>query len=230
MVGHLQHFAQLVGDEDDRFALFDQLAHDHEQLVGFLRGQHRGGLVKDEDARLAVEQLDNLDALLHPHGQIAHVGVGFDLQLVTLGNFEDARGGLVAVQKISGAHQFGPEHDVLGDGEDGDEHEMLVDHAHAGVDRVGGRMDNHLFPIHKDFALVRLVKAVEDVHQGGFARAVFPQQGKDFTLFEGEVNMIVGQHTGEAFGNTLEFENRSHRHSFIGIIRELVLMIVTYAQ
>ena len=30
------------------------------------------------------------------------------------------------------------EHDVLGDGEDGDEHEVLVDHADAGGDRVAG--------------------------------------------------------------------------------------------
>ena len=33
---------------------------------------------------------------------------------------------------------LGAEHDVLGDGEDGDQHEVLVHHADAGRDRVAG--------------------------------------------------------------------------------------------
>ena len=122
-VGHIQHFAQLVGNKDDRLSLMIQLAHDPEQLIRFLRGEHRGRLIKDEDIRLAVEQLDDLHALLHAHRQVAHVSVRVNFQLVALGNVADTRGCPGAVEETARAHLLGPQHDIFGDGENRDEHE-----------------------------------------------------------------------------------------------------------
>ncbi len=77
-VGDRQHLAQLVGDEDDRLALVDQGAHDLEELVDLGRRQHRGGLVEDQDVGVAVQRLDQLDALLRADRQLADQRVGID--------------------------------------------------------------------------------------------------------------------------------------------------------
>ncbi len=63
-VGNFQHFGQLVGDEDDGAALRDQRADGDEELVDLLRRQHGGRLVENEDAGVAIERLEDLDALL----------------------------------------------------------------------------------------------------------------------------------------------------------------------
>ena len=51
-VGNCQHFLELVGDEDDRNAPLGQLAHDAEQVFRFLRSQHGGRFVQDQDVGL----------------------------------------------------------------------------------------------------------------------------------------------------------------------------------
>ena len=72
-----------------------------------------------------------------------------------------------------------PERDVLGHGEDRDQHEVLVHHADAGGDRVLGGADVHRLVVDQDLALVGLDQPVQDVHQGGLAGAVLAEQGVD---------------------------------------------------
>ena len=98
-VGDGQHFLQLVGDEDDRDAALRQFAHDAEQIVGFLRRQHRRRLVQDQDVGVAVERLDDLDALLHAHRQIADDGVGIDVQPVLLRQLADALAAAAPIER-----------------------------------------------------------------------------------------------------------------------------------
>ena len=50
-VGDLQHLVQLMRDDDEGLAVGLHVAHDGEELVRLLRGQHGGGLVQDEDVR-----------------------------------------------------------------------------------------------------------------------------------------------------------------------------------
>ena len=69
-VGDLHYLLELVGDEEDSVAGFAQcLADAHEERSDFARGQHACRLVEDEDFGLAVERLQDLDALAHAHGQ-----------------------------------------------------------------------------------------------------------------------------------------------------------------
>ena len=49
-----------------------------EKLVGLAGGEHGGRLVEDEHARLAVQRLDDLDALLDADGEVLDEGVGVD--------------------------------------------------------------------------------------------------------------------------------------------------------
>ena len=57
------------------------------------------------------------------------------------------------------------EHDVFGDSEYGDQHEVLVDHANAGRHGVAGTLEFVNDTVQQDFALVRGIQAVEDVHE-----------------------------------------------------------------
>ena len=68
-IGDLEDFVQLVADEDDGVALTPQLAKDREDLLRLLRCQYRGRLVEDEDARVAVQGLQDLDPLLPADGE-----------------------------------------------------------------------------------------------------------------------------------------------------------------
>ena len=52
-----------------------QRPHDVHQVVGLLRGEHRGRLVEDQHLGVADQRLDDLDALLDADRQVLHQGV-----------------------------------------------------------------------------------------------------------------------------------------------------------
>ena len=60
-----------------------------EQRVALQRRQDGGRLVEDKDARVAIERLQNLDALAHTDGQFTHRGVRVDRQAMALGQLRD---------------------------------------------------------------------------------------------------------------------------------------------
>ncbi len=78
---------------------------------------------------------------------------------------------------------------------------MLVDHADAVADSVGRRLDGYDLTVQPNLALVRLIEAVENLHQRALARAVLAQQGVNFARAHVEINPVASQHTGEAFGD-----------------------------
>jgi len=117
----------------------------------------------------------------------------------------DPFSGFLAVQKDSVVDGFHTQHHVFRDGENRHQHEVLVHHADAQTDRIVGLVNLRLLAADKDFAGIGLIQSVEDVHQRRFAGAVFAQQGVDFPLFQRQVNVVVGEHAGEGFGDPAEF-------------------------
>jgi len=83
-VRNLEHFAQLVGDKDDRVPGRSELTHHAKQLLNLLRGQHRSGLIQDEDAGATIERLENLNSLLDAHWQVLNNGIGIDRKPILL--------------------------------------------------------------------------------------------------------------------------------------------------
>ena len=130
-VGHRHDLAQLVGDQDHGDAAVAQRAQDVEQLVGFLRGQHRARLVEDQDAGAAIQHLHDLDALLLADRQVADQRIRVDAQTVFAAEPLDlgARGPEALVEQRP---ELGAEHDVLQHREGVHQHEVLVHHADAG--------------------------------------------------------------------------------------------------
>ena len=93
-----EDFLEFVSDEDDRNTTRSQIAHDAEEVFRFLRGQHCGRFVKDDDLCVAIQGLDDLDTLLNTDGQIADKGIRVDVQTVLFGNLIDPCGDGGAIQ------------------------------------------------------------------------------------------------------------------------------------
>ena len=205
-VGDLAHLTKLVGDEDDGRALVLELTHDVHQLVGLLGREHRGRLVEDEHLRVTRERLDDLDALLHTDREVFDLGVGIDVEteagadLAHLG----ARG--LEVEHAASLGVLVAEHDVLSDGEDGDQHEVLVHHADAGVHGVAGTLELLHFVVQEDLALVGSVEAVEHVHQGRLAGAVLTQETVNLTGLDDEVDVVIRRKRSKALRNATKLE------------------------
>ena len=74
-VGDRQHLVQLVRDEDDREPVRREPAQHAEQAVHLLRGEHGGRLVEHQDARAAIEHLEQLEPLLLADREARHAPV-----------------------------------------------------------------------------------------------------------------------------------------------------------
>ena len=88
------------------------------------------------------------------------------------------------------------EQDVLGDGEDGYEHEVLVHHADAAADRVVGAIDLDRHAVEEDLTLVRHRHPVEDVHQRRLAGSVLAEQRVDLAGADVEADVVFATTPG----------------------------------
>ena len=133
------HLVELVRDEDDADALRRHGAQRHEQAVDLGRRQHRGRLVEDQDAHAAEQRLDDLQPLLLADRQRRHRPVGIERQAELLLDALEAGKPAGAVEPAALAGQA--DQQVVEHGKARRQMEMLVHHADAGGQRIGGRLD-----------------------------------------------------------------------------------------
>src|SRR5207237_10272888 len=91
------------------------------------------------------------------------------------------------------------EHDVFADGEDRDQHEVLVNHADAVMDRIARTMEDHGLAVDPDLAAVRLDQGVQNIREGALARAVLADQSMDLIFADLEVEVIAGERAGKVY-------------------------------
>ena len=206
-VRDLGDLVQLVADEDDRLSLLGQALDDREQLVRLLRGQHRGRLVEHEDVGAAVERLQDLDALLLADRDVPHDRARVDGEPEPRRDLAHALLRRRVVEQDPVVHGLGREHDVLGDRHHRDQHEVLVHHPDAVLDRRLGRAELGRLAVDPDLALVRVVEAVDDVHQRRLAGAVLAEQRVHLALAQVEVDAVVRDDAGEALRDPTKLEN-----------------------
>jgi len=211
-VGDLEHLVQLVRDEDDRLALVFQSANDLEEFLCLLRCQHSGWLVEDEDLGAAVERLQDLHALLLPDADRLDLRQWVDREAVALGQLAHALCGRVVVEQDAPRARLGGEHDVLRHSHHGNQHEVLVHHPDALLDRGLRRAERDRFAVQRHLALVGCVEPVEDVHQRRLARAVLTEERVHLAMPQVEADIVVCDDTGEAFGDVPQLEERGLRH------------------
>ena len=154
--------------------MLDQCAQGLEQVLHFARGEHRGRLIQNENGGLSIQGFEDLDALAQPDGKVLDQGLRINVEMILRGELAYLPGGLWQVQEWSASGGFLAEDNILGHGQGRDEHEMLMHHANAACHGVSGAGEMHRGATHDNVSLVWSGKAIEDVHQRGFARAVFP--------------------------------------------------------
>ena len=211
-VGDLQHLVQLVRDEDDRLALGLERPEHLEELLRLLRGQDRGGLVEDQDVGAAIERLQDLDPLLLTDADPVDACIGVDREAVAVGQLAHAPPGGVVVEQNGVVLRLDPEHDVLGHRHHRDEHEVLMHHPDAVLDRRLGRAELDRVSVEEDLPLVGRVQPVEDVHQRRLACAVLAEQRVHLAVDEVEVHSVVGEHPGESLRDPAQLEERCVGH------------------
>ena len=111
-------------------------AQDAEQVVGLGRRQHAGRLVEDQDVGAAVERLQDLDPLLQADRRARRRWRRDRPRARNRARAAAARARACGDAAVEDDAALGAEHDVLEHGEGLDQHEVLVDHADAGGDRV----------------------------------------------------------------------------------------------
>ena len=195
-VGGGHDLAQLVGDQDHGPALFPERGQDPEQLVGLLRRQHPGRFVQDQGLGAAVQRLEDLHPLLDADRQVADRGIDVHLQPVLPRQVGQrvARAAQAALQK-RGA--LGAQQDVLQHRQGLHQHEVLVDHADAGGDRVARAGDRRRPAGYLDRAGVGAVEPVEDAHQGRLAGAVLADDAVNGPGRHHQRHVAVGLHGAE---------------------------------
>ena len=108
LVRHLQHLVELVGDEDDRGSVGDELVKRDEQLVDLLRDEHRGRLVEDQHLGAAVQHLEDLDALSLPDPERGHECIEVDVAADRPRQLGEAVLGLAELQAHHGSAGSAP--------------------------------------------------------------------------------------------------------------------------
>jgi hypothetical protein len=206
-VAHLEDLVQVMRDEDHRHAPGAQLAHDPEQVPGFVRREGGGRLVEHQQARLQRQRLADLDELLLRHGEPAdrHTEVDLHAQL-----FEQRLRRTLhrrPVQQPETVLQVAAEKNVLHRVQVRDEAELLEDDADARCDRVAVARKLSFAALDEDAPLVGLVDAAQDLHQRRLARAVLAEQRVHLAPADREVDARERLHARKALGHAFQPEH-----------------------
>ena len=89
-VGDGHDLAQLVGDEDEGLPLVAEGTDDVEEVVDLQGREHGGRLIEDEQLGAAVEDLQDLDALLEAERNVLDARRRLDLDMETALELADA--------------------------------------------------------------------------------------------------------------------------------------------
>ena len=135
-VGDLDHFLQLVRDENAGDAVALELPEDRKEVFAVVLVQGRGGLVEDEQLDVAAHGLGDLDELLLSDAEILHQGIGAHVEPDLAEHLGGLLDRLVPVHRDP-APDLVAEEDIVVDGHVGDEGELLVDDGDADLFAVG---------------------------------------------------------------------------------------------
>ena len=113
----------------------------------------------------------------------------------------------LTVEEAEDARALHSEHDVLGDGEDRHEHEVLMNHADPGGKRLAGDCGTSTgSPSRRIWPWSGLQQPVEDVHQRRLAGAVLAEQRVDLARLDGEVDAVVGDEAAKTLRDPTQLE------------------------
>ena len=176
-----------------------------EELVLLVRGEDGGRFVENEQPGVAVEQLEDLNALLHANRQVLHLRIRIDGQMMLVAQAAQPSCRLAQIEA------FQAEHGVLDHRKSSHQHEFLVHHADAQRDGILWTTDLDRLVIDQNRAGIHGMKSVQNLHQGALAGAVLAQQSMNFSRLDGEVDIAIGHHAGETLDDLSHCERRQSR-------------------
>jgi hypothetical protein len=74
--------------------------------------------------------------------------------------------------------------------------------------------------VNQDLTFIRLVKPIQNPHQGCFSSPVFSKESMNFARFDFEVYVIIGDYTGKFFNNIPYFDRGDSVDGFSGHCRD----------
>src|SRR5664280_265243 len=147
---------QLVADHDACHAVTLELADEVQQVRGVRLVQGRGRLVKDQELDVLADRFGDLHELLLADPETLDVAVGVVVEPDPGHQRLGALPGRQPVDAAASSHLVAKE-DVLGDGQLGDERQLLVDDDDAGALAVAGVRELGWVALEEDLSLVRAV-------------------------------------------------------------------------
>src|SRR3989454_272644 len=173
------HLRKLVRDVDQRHAARLERAHEREEAVDLAPGEHGGGFVEDQQARVERQRLAHFDELLLRRAQaldpVLRRHVGAELREELRGADAHPR----PVEHPAKLEQLGSEEDVLLDAQVLGEVELLRDDAHPGAPGVRRAVERDRSALELQGAGGRFVDAGEDLHERRLPRAVLADEPED---------------------------------------------------
>jgi hypothetical protein len=173
--------------------------------------EHRGRLIKNENAALEVELLEDLAFLPLAGRDRQYLGVHRDAERHALEKGFELR--LLLLPVDDGRKLRARQHEVLRHRHGGYRSEMLIDHAEP--ERVRGvRIFNYLLSVADyEFALVCPIISHDAFDQRRLAGAVFAEQGVEAASGHFQRYLVEGGKGTEAFGHGQGLEaKRLHRN------------------
>ncbi len=194
---------QLVGDVEDRAAARRQFSQGLEQLLDFLRRQHRGRLVHDQEARVEQERAHDFDALAFADAQGRDDAARIELELVS---FEHP---VELGQKFArGKARVEAKRDILQDRHRFEQREMLEHHADAEPTRRAGIGDANGRAVEDDLALVGGEDAVDHLDERRFSRAVLAEKRVNLAGPHAQIDVVVRADARKGLADADELQPR----------------------
>src|SRR5699024_761850 len=192
--------------EEDGLAFLGKAPHDLHQLVNFLRGEHGGRLVENQNFVIPVEHLQDFGTLLHTHGDVLHLGVQVHLELVLFRQLLNLLPGHLLLQEAQ-LGVLGTQDNIVQDGKHIHQLEVLVHHANVQSGGVVGVVNLDRLAVLSDFSCLRLIQAKQHRHKRGLTGTVFSQQGVDLTPAQLQRNIVIGYNARKFFSDIQHFNN-----------------------
>ena len=201
-------------DEHHGAASVAQRAKHRPELADLEGREHGGRFVENEDLRATIERLEDFDALRFAHREIGDESVGGHGEPGANAEIVDCPLGGPTVEHEA-LRDFGTEDDVLGDGQGGHEHEVLMHHANTARDRFRRGPAGDIASVHLHAAGVRRIESAENTHQRGFSSAVLTDEGVDLSQCDLEIGTAICLYGPERFINAREM-NGDGSHFVLG--------------
>ena len=200
-----KNLVESVADVDDRDATRLEVANDLEEPAHFARRQGGGGLVHDDDPRVAGQGPGDLDELLLRGGEPRTGSVEVDRHAELAEEIRCPTAFLAACHEAR-PRRLLPKEDVFSGREFWNQIELLVDHGDAGRAGLLRRAKRDFHTVHLEHAGIGAMGSPENLHERALPRAVLAQQREHLAGMHVEIHPTQSLHAGKRLPDPLHNE------------------------